>query len=147
MALVTNDTVHNGKTNDFEVKASYLLPHDTVIKKIAAGTRRGMAKISVTSGSDASSASSAKPSTGKTGVDFSFYERGWYNQLTEDQKHKLREHCNNQSAKKGNQGNKTNKGTKKWDKSTKKMIAAALSKKLEEKRKEAQINAADDEKI
>jgi hypothetical protein len=41
MALVRNDTEEGGKMNDFEATTSYLLPHDPVSKKRAAGSKQG----------------------------------------------------------------------------------------------------------
>lgn len=148
MALVRNDTEPTGKMNDFEATASYLLPHDPVSKKRTAGTKRGVAEISDTSGAEASSTSAGKPASGKTGVEFRFYQREDYFKLTEDQKEELRLHRMNRGGK-GDRENKKNQGSNKkhWDKNTKKMIAAAVTKKYDEKMKEEQNSAADDEKI
>ena len=89
MELVRNDTGPAGKMNDFEATALYLLPHDPVLKKQTAGTKRGVAKISDTFGADASSTSADKPASGRTGVEFRFYERAEYSQLTSEQKEEL----------------------------------------------------------
>jgi hypothetical protein len=147
MALVRNDTGPAGKMNDFEATASYLLPHDPVSKKRTAGTKRGMAEISDTFGADTSSTSAGKPASGRTGVEFRFYERAEYSQLTSEQKEELREHRSNRTSKQGDKGGKKPPGNKKWDKTTKKLIAAAVTKKYEEKIKAEQSGAADDAKI
>ena len=44
----------NGNMNNFEVKYFYLLPHDSIVIKWVADTKRSMAEISVTSVTDAS---------------------------------------------------------------------------------------------
>ena len=51
-----------------------------------------------------------------------------YNKVTVEHKDELRRYHNNQSAKNGDQGNKTNEGNKKQDKSIKKIIETYASK-------------------
>ena len=146
MALVRNDTAPGGKMNDFEATASYLLPHDPVSKKRTSATKRGVAEISDTTAGDASSTSGGKPATGKTGVEFRFYERDEYKGLTDEQKEELREHRDNRKARKGGKDSKP-KANKKWDKSTKKQIAATVAQKVAEKLKEEKNGADDEEKL
>jgi hypothetical protein len=146
MALVRNDTDPTGKMNDFEATASYLLPHDPVSKKRTAGAKRGVAEISDTSGIEASS-TAGKLAHGQTGVEFRFYERAEYSQLSDDQKAELREHRMNRNNKKSEKGSKAPTGAKKWDKSMKKLIAAAVNKKYEKKLQDEQSGVEDDAKI
>jgi len=74
MAQVRTDTdPATGRMNDFEATASYLLPYDPVSKKRAAGVKRGMSNISDANGTEAdisSFKSSAKVTSGKSGVEF-----------------------------------------------------------------------------
>jgi hypothetical protein len=146
MALVRNDTDPTGKMNDFEATASYLLPHDPVSKKRTAGAKRGVAEILDTSGIEASS-TAGKLAHGQTGVEFRFYERAEYSQLSDDQKAELREHRMNRNNKKSEKGSKAPTGAKKWDKSMKKLIAAAVNKKYEKKLQDEQSGVEDDAKI
>ena len=69
--------------------------------------------ISVISGGDTSYFSKKKPATGNIGVGFVLYEMDEYNKVTVEHKDELRRYHNNQSAKNGDQGNKTNEGNKK----------------------------------
>jgi hypothetical protein len=147
MALVRNDTDPDGKMNDFEATASYLLPHDPVSKKRIAGTKRGVAEISDTSGIEASSSTAGKLARGQTGVEFRFHERAEYSQLSSEQKEELREHRLNRGTKKSDKGNKKSQGNPKWDKSMKKLIAAAVNKKYEKKLQDEQSGVEDDAKI
>jgi hypothetical protein len=81
MAQVHTDMdTDDGKMNDFEATASYLLPYDPVSKKRAAGAKRGLAAISDVSEVNAVDISSvthggkSKASIGKTGVEFRYYK-------------------------------------------------------------------------
>ena len=143
MALVRNDTGPTGKMSDFESTASHLLPHDPVSKKRAVGTKRGVAEISDTFAMEISDASMKKPSVGTTGVELRFYEREDYRKLTEAQQQELREYRDARDkrggGKRGSKGGKPAQ-PKKWDKKQKKLIAAAVTKKMEEKEKEAQVD-------
>eukprot|EP00957_Ditylum_brightwellii_P147428 11226100-Ditylum_brightwellii.AAC.1 len=46
MALVKNDTGPNEKMNDFEATAAFIIPSDTVARKLHVGKKRGTAQIS-----------------------------------------------------------------------------------------------------
>jgi hypothetical protein len=79
MALVRNDTdLDDEKMNDFEVTASYLLLHDPVSKKQTARTKRGVAKISNTSGIETYSSTAGKLAHGQTDVKLRFYKCAEY---------------------------------------------------------------------
>ena len=72
IAAIRTDEGPNGKRNNFEDAASYLLPYDPVAKKrAAAGTKRGAAYISrveLEDDGEASAVQLSKPSIGKTGI-------------------------------------------------------------------------------
>jgi hypothetical protein len=95
MAQVRTDTDPlTGRMNDFEATASYLLPYDPVSKKRANGAKRGMASISDATGGEAeisSFKSSAKVTSGKSGVEFRFYKNPEYQLLLPDQKKELKD--------------------------------------------------------
>lgn len=118
MALVRNDTDVDGKMNDFEATASFILPHDPVAKKRStASSKRPAADISEADGwwstGDASEAEpseevdiseadvaahSAKPRIGKTGVELRFHKHAEYADLSEEQKAELEDHRDRQEA-------------------------------------------------
>ena len=93
MALVRNDTMPGGNINEFEATALCLLPNDPVSKKRSEGNTTGVAEISDTYGAEKSSTSTRKAATGKTGLEFCFYERSDYQKIAEYQKDKLHEYC------------------------------------------------------
>jgi hypothetical protein len=95
MALVQNDTAVTGKMNDFEAMASFILPHDPVAKKRSESTKRGDnagANISDTTADGDMDTGGAKVSTGRTGVEFRFYDKAAYSKLSSEQRDKLREY-------------------------------------------------------
>ena len=95
MALVRNDRGPTGKMNNFEDTASFIIPHDPVSKKRP--NKRDHSNISSSEAKDNSSknseisisSASVKPSTGKTGVEFRFYKKREYKELTAEQKSEL----------------------------------------------------------
>lgn len=146
MALVrADDQPPRGKMFNFEATASYLLPYDPVAKKRTAQVKRGPSQISDVSAdfeADVSAASgSSKPAVGRTGVEFRFYKKQEYRNLTTEQKDELREYRKTQGtntakgssqkraadkakrAKKGGGGSETDQ--KKW-------IAAAVKAQIAE---------------
>jgi hypothetical protein len=92
------------------------------------------------------SSTAGKLAHGQTGVEFRFYERAEYGQLSDEQKAELREHRLSRTNKKGDKVTKT-PGNKKWDKSMKKLIAAAVNKKYEKKLQDEQSGVDDDAKV
>ena len=134
MALCRNDTAPNGKMNDFEATASFIIPHDPVAKK-QASQKRPHAQISEAEGSDSKRDAkvvriadvSTKKSIGKTGVELRFYKRDEYKKLSKEQKDELYQWRQQQKEKKNQAaGNKS--------------IAAAVAKELA-KQKEADSKA------
>ena len=97
VAAITTDDGPGGKRNDFEACVAFLLQHDPANdgKK---STKRTAAEISASEGStddkDESkpSAGKKKPARGKTGVEFRYYTRREYNNLTKAQQAELREY-------------------------------------------------------
>jgi len=99
MALVRAD--EQGKMNDFEATAAYLLQYDPVAKKRAAsGKKRGdydtVAAVSFTDDTKSSSAPRkgghlAKKGKGKSGVKFRFYKVKEYRNISAKQKDELQE--------------------------------------------------------
>jgi hypothetical protein len=147
MAQVRTDAGVNGKMNDFEATASYLLPYDPVSKKRAAGNKRGVAAISDISGSEDADISGlqgagqkSKPSVGRTGVEFRYYKPPEYNMLQPDQKAELKEFWDNKNGN-PSQGKakkpRTNNHNNRDDSKQKQWIASAVEKQLD-KRQEHQ---------
>jgi hypothetical protein len=88
MALVRNDTGADGKCNNFEATASYLLPHDPVAKKRTAKRPHGDVTTADVSAVDSPG---IKSGIGKIGVPLRFHTYKEYQQLTSDQKVELKE--------------------------------------------------------
>ena len=88
MALVRNDTGADGKRNNFEATASYLLPHDPVARKRTAKRPHGDVTTADVSAVDSPG---IKSGIGKTGVPLRFHTYKEYQQLTSDQKVELKE--------------------------------------------------------
>ena len=125
MAQVRTDSGVDGKLNDFEATASYLLQYDPVSKKRATGDDN--AEISSVSHGGRTS----KTSVGKTGVEFRYYKATEYNDLSSEQKGELKSYRDNKSGASGRSGGakKTRTGSK--DESRhKKWIASAVEKQL-----------------
>jgi hypothetical protein len=97
MALVRNDTGANGKMNDFESTAAFLLPHDPVSTRCAA-TKCG-AEVSEVMIDSAEELSQKKSRIGKTGVELRFHTGREYHELSNEQKKELNEHLDACEAK------------------------------------------------
>jgi hypothetical protein len=149
MANVRTDTdPADGKMNDFEATASYLLPYDPVSKKRAAGNKRGLASISEVSGADdttdvssvtfGGNGGKAKASIGKTGVEFRYYKPPEYNQLGADQKAELKEHRDGKKSSPAPNKSKKPRNNTRDDSKHKKWIASAVEKQLAQKGQEVQ---------
>lgn len=99
MALLRSDSGPDGKMNDFELAAAYIQPSDPVTKRRAkganessgggGGTKRPQAEISQV---EASTPTTRKIRTGKTGVELRFYKQPEYRTLTQPQKDELKSH-------------------------------------------------------
>ena len=99
MAMVRNDTGPDGKLNNFEATASFLLPHDPVALKRTTGGgngRRSYGTISSVSSVD------LKDGTGKSGVEFRYHKTAEYNELNDDQKSELHDYRESLKAAGGN---------------------------------------------
>ena len=146
MALVRNDNTPptgntaGGKMHNFEDAVSFIIPHDPVIKK-RANAKRPQANISGAEGQDDKtkdeatiSSTSTKASKGKTGVEFRFYKRKEYEQLTGEQKHELWEWQKSNKSKKPKPSPSNDKGKNKSSTG----IAAVVAKELERRRENEQ---------
>jgi hypothetical protein len=93
MSRVKTDTAANGLRNDFERAVTTLLPEDPVAKKRPhSGNKRDLANISSVE-LDGDNPMS-KIGVGKTGVEFRFYKRPEYLNLSKEQKDELDEYRN-----------------------------------------------------
>jgi len=94
MALVRNDTGPDGKLNNFEDTASFLLPHDPVAtqRERSPHGKRPSAQISDTSSVNFKT---HKASVGKTGVSLRFHTMNEYKALSSEQKEELKEYRDN----------------------------------------------------
>jgi hypothetical protein len=140
MALVRSDQGPNGKMNDFEATASFLLPHDPIATKRHQDKKRPAVDISEVNASQRGD-DHTKARTGKTGVEFRFHTYDEYNTLTKEQKEELDAYRDSREAqglsrKLPKYGVKGNKGKKSFQKKAtspppnrnmKKMIAAAVA--------------------
>ena len=144
IAAVRQDKGPNGMMNDFEAAVAYLLPSDPVARKRASatGTKRDQSQISDSTGeekrdtAEVSAATGAKPSRGKTGVEFRFYKLKEYQQLTKAQKDELREYRKGRGGGKG--GDKDGKAPKAGKGGHEKAIAAAVKQHLATMQQEAE---------
>jgi hypothetical protein len=153
MASIKTDQSINGLRNNFEAAATHLLPYDPVLKKRTdhAGSKRGSADISGTTGEDTNVSSfGSKKGTGSSGVELRYHTKEEYGTLGKAQKDELREWRSSGKPAKGDGKNKSNKGssykTARFDKT--KAIASAVEKKVAEKMKEmeqAKSNETDTE--
>jgi hypothetical protein len=137
MAQVRTDSDADGKMNDFEATASYLLQYDPVSKKRAAGAKRGLSAISEVTGEDSADISSvsqggrSKTSVGKSGVEFRYYKTPEYNLLTADQKSELHDYRDNKRGSSGRQSaTKKPRSHTREENKQKKWIASAVEKQL-----------------
>jgi len=131
MASVKQDQGPNGRMNNFELAVALLLPNCPVAKKRSTMAKRGGGEISevevsYTKGTPTSG-------IGTTGVSLRFHSPDEYRKLTPEQKDELRLHrasVNKTKKDKDNNSNKKPKFSK--NKSTKKMIAAAVAEQMKE---------------
>ena len=95
MANVNSDEAANGKRNNFELAATFLLPSDPVASRSKKDTCTGVdisALSQVAFDEDADvSAFGAKPGRGSSGVEFRYYKRNEYDKLNKAQKKELKE--------------------------------------------------------
>ena len=144
LALVRNDTGPNGKRNDFEATAAFLLPHDPVAKK-RASAKRTHADVSAFDGS------TIKSGIGKTDVEFRYHTKQEYQKLSKEQRNELREwRLDNDGGQSAKRARKTEKGKKekgskvtftndkKFKKVLSEVVVAELSSIDEKKAKEAE---------
>jgi hypothetical protein len=129
MAQITTDDGPNGKRNNFEAAASYLLPYDPVAKK-RAGKRDQEAIIGDTNATVGATFGD-KPGIGKSGVHLWFYKPDEYKQLTGEQKLELKEWRAKTGGDKKKTGN-TQHGAKtpKKEKSISSTVAKEVAKQL-----------------
>jgi hypothetical protein len=129
MAQIATDDGPNGKRNNFEAAASYLLPYDPVAKK-RTGKRDHDATISDAT-AEVGAAFGDKPGIGKTGVHLRFYKMDEYKQLTPEQKLELKEWREKTGGGKKRTG-KTQQGARnpKKDKSISSTVAKEVAKQL-----------------
>jgi hypothetical protein len=139
MASIKTDQAPNGRRNDFEAAATHLLPYDPVQKKRVdqAGSKRGSADISDTTGEDANISSfGTKKGTGSSGVSLRYHTKAEYETLDKAQKEELREWRRGERFK-GTKGKGKEaphkKGGGRFE--TTKAIASAVEKKVAEKLK------------
>ena len=98
MALIRNDQGPNGKMNDFEASASFLLPHDPISLKKSTEKKRTGAEVSEVH-ADLSDNVTRKPSVGKTGVELRFHTSEEYSTLSKEQTTELAAHRDAREAK------------------------------------------------
>ena len=84
LALVRADEGPQGKMNDFEATAAFILPSDPV------STKRGKKRGANVSSADVSSSSAKLAKGPTTGVEFRYYELSEYKSLTTEQQDELR---------------------------------------------------------
>lgn len=80
LANIRADDSDEGKMNDFEAMAAYILPHDPVASK-RSSSKRSLHEIS---------AMDLGETKGKTGVEYRYYKPSDYSALSNDQKEELR---------------------------------------------------------
>ena len=84
----------NGKRQDFEATAAYLLPKDPVAKRRGTGQKWSSTEISNTTAKKVSAkGKSSKVGNGTTGVHFCYYMPKAYAKLPKEQKKDLSEWC------------------------------------------------------
>jgi hypothetical protein len=89
MSRVKTDATADGLRYNFESAAATLLPEDPVAKRRPQGGKRNIADIS-----SVAVDATQKIGIGKTGVEFRFYKRPEYLQLSKEQKNELDEYRN-----------------------------------------------------
>ena len=134
IALVKNDDGTNGKRSDFEATAAFIIPNCPVAKR-KQQNKRAYGSISATDGdgegtgnASVSATSGIRSGIGKTGVEFRFYKKKEYDQLSKEQKNELREYRDKQGE--TPKKNDTTKQPQNGGKKQKQMIAAAVKKEI-----------------
>jgi len=157
MALVCNDQAACGKMNDFESTASFLLPHDPVANRRTNDQKRNADISEVVADVSSQEATTAKPRTGKTGVELRFHTRSKYSALSDDQCKELSDHRDSREAKglhrnlpkKGGKGkflDKTSNAQRKpGHKKMKVMIAEAVATAIQTKSDKVATHASVDQ--
>jgi hypothetical protein len=162
MALIRSDQDEDGKMNDFEATASFLLPHDPVANKRSNDRKRPSAEISEVT-FDIPSDDITKARVGKTGVEFRFHTKPEYSELSDDQRKELNEYRDARETKglsrklpkvQGRGGKQSpnrspNKDfqRKPGNKKMKSMIAAAVTEALKKDTAQAQNDATVDQQF
>jgi hypothetical protein len=149
MALVRNDVGPNGKMNNFEATASFIVPHDPVAKKRQQTPKRPFADVSHTDADageeadvdavDGEDEPKVRTGIGRTGVELRFHKKEEYRVLSDEQKAELSAHRDKNE--KDGKGRLLSKGTKRNGngnpnrsaKRMKAMIAEAVAKEIAEK--------------
>lgn len=131
IAMIATDDGPNGKRNDFEATAAYLLPYDPVAKKRNINNKRADRDAIVSDVSaEVSAGFGSKPGLGKTGVHLRYYTKDEYSKLTDEQKAELREWRSKKGAKGTAKGTKKKSGKTSDAKDSKKGMVAAITKEL-----------------
>ena len=91
MASVEQDDGPNGKRNDFEAMASFLLPKDPVARKSTISGKRDHGAMIADAQCEVSSGFGTKQGIGKTGVHLRYHEGNEYRKLSKAQKDELNE--------------------------------------------------------
>ena len=144
MANVDGDTDANGKRNNFESAAAYLLPKDPVARN--RNNKRPNASISDADVTDRAniSAFGTKPGKGKTGVHFCYYKPEEYATLSKAQKQELKTW---REAQKSNDKEDKKTGNEKNLKNISSTIAKEIEKQLKGLKKDADTAAEDEKKV
>ena len=113
IAQVRTDEAPNGKRNNFELTASYLLPYDPVAKKRTAGQKRDreadVGDVTADVGST-SKGFGTKSGVGKTGVHLRYHTHAEYQKLSSEERTELREWRESQKEKGGKTGKTKKQG-------------------------------------
>ena len=103
LANIRADDSDEGKMNDFEAMAAYILPHDPVASK-RSSSKRALHEIS---------AMDLGETKGKSGVEYRYYKPSEYSSLSDDQKEELRVFRRTKGSANKNKGGKGDKDKKK----------------------------------
>ena len=122
IAMIRQDDEADGKMNNFEAAAAYLIPCDPVAKKQQVGSKRPAADIS--SANIQNRHKKKKAGMGVTGVELRFHNRAEYNKLNKLQKAELYEWRKSVDSKKESKDDSKDQ--------QKKIIAAAVKKELKD---------------
>ena len=102
LANIRADDSDEGKMNDFEAMAAYILPHDPVASK-RSSSKRALHEIS---------AMDLGETKGKSGVEYRYYKPSEYSSLSDDQKEELRVFRRTKGSANKNKGGKVRFGDK-----------------------------------